>query len=920
MADLDALVAVVASGAMPRTAMVRPMTEAVSHACGALERALPLALAAAARLRRCVTHDAAIAQHATSGKPTAGALDAKVGALTFECHELVERLNAAGHIAAEWGAFSAWAGDLGRVLAQGHGEFDEQRDGLVERLRHLRNLPTRLLNKLDEVDPPEREDDLGYSFGSSAELNQGRGGIMANRSVFETKLLSGTTWGAPRDGRAAAGGLGRGNEGGRGEAATVLSPTRTVELLDEVVSAAVMGAGPLRLDLEQLTFCRAQLEALNATAHVMAGVEGACVPLRAKLSAVVEGCRDVRAALASLGPQLRAAARRRSRASGGVAAALAAAAQGKDSCGAVWHVAWGRLRRRLRHYNARALTITTVALLAALATTAGIIVIVYGIAAGQGVSGGAVALGIAILGAAGGLMTMTCVALMCCGGSGGVQSYDENDNQDVPRGEKEPLQDVEAGHGGKAKDLAVAGVTGVWPGSREDGGGGDGGDKLGLDAWSPCNGTSGGDGDNAPMLRVGNAEVMVIKGHDEQPQQREEQPHQAQQHEQQYSDPTEDEMLSYARHLGIDPSAEPDLVWIAEQAYCAPAPEHWEEYVDEVGNIYYFNTLTGISSWTHPLEDQFRALVMRCRADKDRAAMAREAEDSRTGLAGIQETAALPQSLTDVDREEEEEDGSNYEDYKDGEFGSFELSRSKGTAQDLSFTQGTSGKGLSLRARRLRDLSGSGADIGFGGHSGRGGPGLSGRALLRVASDRAVASVTVTPGRGGVAAQPPVPDEPPPRDVPGVAVPPSLKEAEAAAAGDLGTPYGSLRFNTRGDDDDDDDIALGASTRYKAGGGDGGSVGRDCGWGLSVGVVASSARGAQEEAADEAYDSFGGGDGGSISRDYSHYGSAARGGVGPSQDGGGKKSSDLNISSGRGGALAALFNSLPNHAPAQDDG
>ena len=29
-------------------------------------------------------------------------------------------------------------------------------------------------------------------------------------------------------------------------------------------------------------------------------------------------------------------------------------------------------------------------------------------------------------------------------------------------------------------------------------------------------------------------------------------------------------------HLGIDTEGEPDLVWIAEQAYSAPAPDQWE--------------------------------------------------------------------------------------------------------------------------------------------------------------------------------------------------------------------------------------------------------------------------------------------------------------------------------------------------------
>jgi hypothetical protein len=45
---------------MPQTAKVRPLAEAASDICGALEHAVPPALAAAARLRRCVVHEADI--------------------------------------------------------------------------------------------------------------------------------------------------------------------------------------------------------------------------------------------------------------------------------------------------------------------------------------------------------------------------------------------------------------------------------------------------------------------------------------------------------------------------------------------------------------------------------------------------------------------------------------------------------------------------------------------------------------------------------------------------------------------------------------------------------------------------------------------------------------------------------------------
>jgi hypothetical protein len=303
------------------------------------------------------------------------------------------------------------------------------------------------------------------------------------------------------------------------------------------------------------------------------------------------------------------------------------------------------------------------AALAGLGGTGGIIAVVYGITAGEGVSDGAVALGIALLGASGAALVVLCLSVVFCGGGGGggggkvgVDADIDEEDDDRRRRRRYDEENAKGGGGGKkgggggggfdfggggsGGDSLGGGTGGVWPGSFDGGSGkpGGGGGSAGA-AWG-AGGTGGGD---AAMVRVavasGAAEVMVIEQQKQQQQQRQQQQHQQQQRHAlslvattnnnssttnsslQATDVTAAEMASYARHLGIDPAYEPDLLWIAEQAYDAPAPDHWEEYVDASGNIYYFNTLTGVSSWTHPLEDQFRALVMRCRADRDRAAM-----------------------------------------------------------------------------------------------------------------------------------------------------------------------------------------------------------------------------------------------------------------------------------------------------------
>uniref|UniRef100_A0A7S0SVQ6 WW domain-containing protein n=1 Tax=Mantoniella antarctica TaxID=81844 RepID=A0A7S0SVQ6_9CHLO len=333
------------------------------------------------------------------------------------------------------------------------------------------------------------------------------------------------------------------------------------------------------------------------------------------------------------------------------------------------------------------------------------------------------------------------------------------------------------------------------------------------------------------------------------------------------ADSTAAEISSYARHLGIDTEGEPDLLWIAEQAYSAPAPDQWEEYVDSGGQIYYFNVVTGVSTWTHPLEDQFRTLVMRCRADKHQVAKAKEAEETRARLSRAQDgaTAANPPLDVEEEVEDEEEEGSFYEDYQTGEFASYEfrledeqeksrvsksgipVPRSKESPHaptraglSLSLTFGTSSKGLSLRARRLRDLSGSGTDVGLGGsergvfHSSKGegiedgalsldgrgrressvaqrifsggDDGVGARAGSLGASAAVVAAfAAAAAATGGMLAQPPPPDTPPPKHVLGIIVPPGLKQTAAAASG---VPYGSFHISGYGREE----AAVGAAT------------------------------------------------------------------------------------------------------------
>jgi hypothetical protein len=59
-------------------------------------------------------------------------------------------------------------------------------------------------------------------------------------------------------------------------------------------------------------------------------------------------------------------------------------------------------------------------------------------------------------------------------------------------------------------------------------------------------------------------------------------------------------------------------------------------------NIYYFNKLTGASSWTHPLEDHFRSLFIKCKVEKEKTKLAekRAKERRKRKEAGLEEATS----------------------------------------------------------------------------------------------------------------------------------------------------------------------------------------------------------------------------------------------------------------------------------------
>ena len=69
------------------------------------------------------------------------------------------------------------------------------------------------------------------------------------------------------------------------------------------------------------------------------------------------------------------------------------------------------------------------------------------------------------------------------------------------------------------------------------------------------------------------------------------------QHARQFDMPNAEEIHKYAIHLGIDPMADKEFLWLAEEELCAPLPPHWTEHLDPDKGVYYFNANTGESAW-----------------------------------------------------------------------------------------------------------------------------------------------------------------------------------------------------------------------------------------------------------------------------------------------------------------------------------
>ena len=73
-------------------------------------------------------------------------------------------------------------------------------------------------------------------------------------------------------------------------------------------------------------------------------------------------------------------------------------------------------------------------------------------------------------------------------------------------------------------------------------------------------------------------------------------------------EPTHEEVVEYARWLGMDPDEDAKFLYIAKEGLKAPLPEPWKPCKTKEGEIYYFNFENGDSVWEHPCDEYYKKM------------------------------------------------------------------------------------------------------------------------------------------------------------------------------------------------------------------------------------------------------------------------------------------------------------------------
>ena len=82
-------------------------------------------------------------------------------------------------------------------------------------------------------------------------------------------------------------------------------------------------------------------------------------------------------------------------------------------------------------------------------------------------------------------------------------------------------------------------------------------------------------------------------------------------------EPAYEEIVEYARWLGVKQHETREFLWIAKEGLGASLPENWKPCRTGDGQVYYFNFATGESDWDHPCDAVFRAKVIEEREKRE---------------------------------------------------------------------------------------------------------------------------------------------------------------------------------------------------------------------------------------------------------------------------------------------------------------
>ncbi|XP_066142171.1 centrosomal protein of 164 kDa isoform X1 [Euwallacea fornicatus] len=115
------------------------------------------------------------------------------------------------------------------------------------------------------------------------------------------------------------------------------------------------------------------------------------------------------------------------------------------------------------------------------------------------------------------------------------------------------------------------------------------------------------------------------------------------------SHPSVQEIKDYAVKIGIDPDSEPQLLPLATEGLMKALPAGWKPCYDEKSkSYYYYNLTTKKTQWEHPLDDVYRSLVKKARAESQSLSLNEPTEDAT--YAKEDELKSFEESLADVQK------------------------------------------------------------------------------------------------------------------------------------------------------------------------------------------------------------------------------------------------------------------------------